>query len=57
MKLLSKSGVKSTLRITHEIKLGIFDEKRSIAALFIKNSRFYFIFNPNLFISVSSKIV
>jgi len=34
------------LRITDEIKPGIFDEKRGIAALLIKNSGFYFIFNP-----------
>jgi len=32
--------------ITYEIKPGIFDEKRGIAALLIKNSGFYFIFNP-----------
>jgi len=31
------------LRITYEIKPGIFDEKRGNAALLIKNSRFYFI--------------
>jgi len=35
------------LRITYEIKPGIFDEKHGIAALLIKNSGFYFIFNPN----------
>ena len=34
------------LRITYEIKPGIFDEKRGNAALLIKNSGFYFIFNP-----------
>jgi len=34
------------LRVTYEIKPGIFDEKRGIAALLIKNSGFYFIFNP-----------
>jgi len=34
------------LRITYEIKPGIFDEKRGIAALLIKNSGFYFIFDP-----------
>jgi len=34
------------LRITYELKPGIFDEKRGTAALLIKNSRFYFIFNP-----------
>jgi len=34
------------LGITYEIKPGIFDEKRGIAALLIKNSGFYFIFNP-----------
>jgi len=34
------------LRITYEVKPGIFDEKRGIAALLIKNSGFYFIFNP-----------
>ena len=33
-------------RITYEIKPGIFDEKRGMAALLIKNSGFYFIFNP-----------
>jgi len=36
------------LRITYEIKPRIFDEKRGIAALLIKNSGFYFIFNPQL---------
>jgi len=30
----------------HEIKPRIFDEKRGNAALLIKNSGFYFIFNP-----------
>jgi len=35
-------------RITYEIKPGIFDEKRGNAALLIKNSGFYFIFNPKL---------
>jgi len=35
------------LRITYEIKPGIFDEKRGIAALLIKNSGFYFIFDPD----------
>jgi len=34
-----------SLRITYEIKPGIFDEKRGIAALLIKNSGFYLIFN------------
>jgi len=34
------------LRITYEIKPGIFDEKRGNAALLIKNSGFYFIFDP-----------
>jgi|GEM_PF-1499966 len=34
------------LRITSKIKPGIFDEKRGTAALLIKNSGFYFIFNP-----------
>jgi len=33
-------------RIMHEIKPRIFDEKRGNAALLIKNSGFYFIFNP-----------
>jgi len=36
----------SHLGITYEIKPGIFDEKRGNAALLIKNSGFYFIFNP-----------
>gem|GEM_PF-1899237 len=34
------------LWITYEIKPGIFDEKRGNAALLIKNSGFYFIFDP-----------
>jgi len=34
------------LRITYEIKPGIFEEKRGIAALLFKNSRFYLIFDP-----------
>jgi len=34
------------LRITYEIKPEIFDEKRGNAALLIKNSGFYLIFNP-----------
>jgi len=34
------------LRITYEIKPGIFDEKRGNAALLIENSGFYFIFDP-----------
>jgi len=34
------------LRITYEIKPRIFDEKRGNATLLIKNSGFYFIFNP-----------
>jgi|GEM_PF-1392321 len=38
--------VAAFLRSTYEIKPGIFDEKRGIAALLIKNSGFYFIFNP-----------
>jgi len=46
---LSKMGIfllRNLLRITYEIKPGIFDEKRGIAALLIKNSGFYFIFDP-----------
>jgi len=35
----------SVLRSTYEIKPGIFDEKRGNAALLIKNSGFYLIFN------------
>jgi len=31
------------LRIENKIKPGIFDEKRGIAALLIKNSGFYFV--------------
>ena len=38
--------LRDPLRITYEIKPGIFDEKRGIAALLIKNSGFYFIFDP-----------
>jgi len=34
------------LGIENKIKPGIFDEKRGIAPLLIKNSGFYFIFNP-----------
>jgi len=34
------------LKITYEIKPRIFDEKRGNAALLIKNSGFYFIFDP-----------
>jgi len=34
------------LRIENEIKPGIFDEKRGNAALLIKNSGFYFVFDP-----------
>jgi len=34
------------LSIENKIKTGIFDEKRGIAALLIKNSRFYFVRNP-----------
>jgi|GEM_PF-2356357 len=37
---------KHKLKITYEIEPGIFDEKRGNAALLIKNSGFYFIFNP-----------
>jgi len=33
-------------RIENKIKPGIFDEKRGIAALLIKNSGFYFVRNP-----------
>jgi len=46
---LSKLGILfscKSLRITYEIKPEIFDEKRGNAALLIKNSGFYFIFNP-----------
>jgi|GEM_PF-252141 len=35
-----------SLRITYEIKPGIFDEKRDNAALLIKNSGFYFVRDP-----------
>jgi len=35
-----------SLRIENEIKPGIFDEKRGIAALLIKNSGFYFVRDP-----------
>gem|GEM_PF-4419533 len=38
------------LRIDNKIKPGIFDEKRGIAALLIKNSGFYFVRNPKLLI-------
>jgi len=34
------------LRIENKIKPGIFDEKRGIAALLIKNSGFYFVRDP-----------
>jgi len=40
------SMMKLMVRITYEIKPGIFDEKRGNAALLIKNSGFYFIFIP-----------
>jgi|GEM_PF-1994193 len=40
------ASVPLELRITYEIKPGIFDEKRGNAALLIKNSGFYFIFDP-----------
>jgi len=33
-------------RIENEIKPGIFEEKRGIAALLFKNSRFYFVRAP-----------
>jgi len=36
------------IRITYETKPGIFDEKRGNAALLIKKSGFYFIFNPSV---------
>jgi len=39
-------SVESALRITYEIEPGIFDEKRGIAALLIKNSGFYFVRDP-----------
>jgi len=44
--LLICFGTCKKVRITYEIKPGIFDEKRGNAALLIKNSGFYFIFNP-----------
>ena len=34
------------LKVTYEIKPGIFEEKRGNAALLFKNSGFYFIFDP-----------
>jgi|GEM_PF-1258712 len=44
--LLICFGTCKKVRITYEIKPGIFDEKRGNAALLIKNSGFYFIFEP-----------
>jgi len=37
------------LRIENKIKPRIFDEKRGIAALLIKNSGFYFVHDPRGF--------
>jgi len=45
-----KGDFGSLLRITYELKPEIFDAKRGIAALRIKNFGFYFIFNPMAFI-------
>jgi|GEM_PF-1128630 len=41
-----KGDFGSLLRITYELKPEIFDAKRGIAALRIKNFGFYFILNP-----------
>jgi len=41
-----KMGIHCKLRIENKIKPGIFDEKRGIAALLIKNSGFYFVRDP-----------
>jgi|GEM_PF-806507 len=46
-KIIGIFFLKNLLRIKYEIKPGIFEEKRGIAALLFKNSGFYFIFDPS----------
>jgi len=43
---VKKPGTLKVVGIENEIKPGIFDEKRGIAALLIKNSGFYFVRDP-----------